>query len=154
MLKTQLNFPVDARIIGDLVADVKDLQLMMPTAEIPFNEAQWRERLAPTEGTISVLVKDELGVVGHFAFLRTHQPVGETVLGLVYLHPRKRGTSFATEMITASEKLAVELLNIKTMYLNVKAFNTPAHKLYLKLGYQECGRTDDTIRMRKTLLEK
>ena len=51
MRKLVLNFPVDAAKIRSLVVEDSDLKLMMPDAELPFNEAQWTTKLNPSEMT-------------------------------------------------------------------------------------------------------
>ena len=151
MLRAILNLPLDVKAIRLLVADDNDLKLMMPSATLPFSETEWASKMDASKGTLSFLVKQNTQVIGHFAFLRINQNPGELALGLVYLELSKRGTGISTKLIELAEKTAFEFLDTKAILLNVMEFNTPASRLYLKLGYKEYERNAGVIRMKKAI---
>lgn len=152
MYKTQLNFPVDVRRIQSLVVDQSDLQLMMPTADVPFNPIQWSAKLDPSQNVLSVFARDDLGDVGHFSLMRINPALSEAWLGLVYLHPRARGSGKSSELLSTAEFWAQNGLGLKKLFLNVLISNSSAHRLYCRGGYVEFERTENMIRMEKSLI--
>jgi len=151
VLKSILNFPVEAAFFRSLVEDESDLQLMMPSADLPFNESQWISRIEASAGSLSFKVTLNQILVGHYAFLRINRELKESTLGLIYLASKLRGTGASRELIELAERTAIDLLDLKTLLLNVRSFNQPAYKLYLGRNYVEYERANALIRMRKTL---
>ena len=150
-MKAILNFPVDVNLIHALVEDDQDLRLMMPSAEIPFDEKQWEEILSPTSNSLSFIVKKENETIGHFALLRIDKEIKEATLGLIYLTNKLRKTGTAHDLLKLAEQTAKNLFEIKTLKLNVRSFNLSAYNLYLKSGYTEYENIETLIRMQKSL---
>jgi GNAT superfamily N-acetyltransferase len=150
MFTTRLNFPVNAAKIGFLVADHSDLQLMWPSAQVPFDEAQWLEKLDPSTGTLSYWFMKDYETVGHFALKHA---AGDPQVWLlnVYLLPEVRRTGASKELLKAAEKLAADVMFGETLCLKVRSYNTAALKLYLAAGYTEFHREGDLLQMSKAL---
>ena len=151
MLEAKFNFPPKVECIRSLVVDESDLQLMLPTASLPFDATQWSDALDPKKGSLSFLVKQNGDFVGHFAFLRVNHEPSTLTLGLVYLVPTWRGKGLSKKMIALAEHIAVNFVNAKVMHLNVRSFNSPALKLYMSMDYAEYERSDNLIQMKKSL---
>lgn len=150
MYTTRLNFPVNAAMIGALVADQADLQLMWPHAKLPFDVVQWAEKLDPSTGTLSYWFQKDYETVGHFAL--KHAPGDPNVWLLnVYLRPEVRGTEASHELMKQAEKLATDVMFGETMCLKVRSYNKPAFHLYQNVGYSEFQREGDLLQMSKPL---
>jgi GNAT superfamily N-acetyltransferase len=102
-------------------------------------------------GALSFFINKDGKTIGHFAFIRVDQEMRVATLGLVYLRPEYRRTGISREIVELAEKTAMNLLDTKTMLLNVMSLNVPAHNLYLKAGYLAYEKTDDLVRMKKEI---
>jgi len=146
------NTPLNLQSLKELVVDDADLQLMLPDALLPFNEAQWLALLDESKVKSFFIQIDGLNV-GHFS-LHSREARDEVTLCYVYLEPASRKSGAAREMLLKAEKTAVEAFAAQTMYLNVRSFNLPAFHLYLRCGYQEYNRTGPRVQMKKSLISQ
>lgn len=87
------------------------------------------------ENYIVIIAKDTDALLGYCVLLCTGE---EADITNVCTAPEARGKGVATEMMTALME-AGKSRGVAEFFLEVRESNTPARKLYTKLGFEEIG---------------
>ncbi len=147
-LEVTVNVPFQAHLIQHLFSDRNDLKLAAPKSKYPFCIKEWDSLFAQDPENSSLLFELQGKVIGHIAFLPTHE---DLYLCYVMLMPEYRGKNIAQSMIIQAEEFCRLNYPHSELHLNVKQDNTRALKLYLKLGYEIYSEQEENFKMKKRL---
>lgn len=124
------------------------------TNPAPITEEGHRSWFQAYEGRADDLVflivdRKSDAAVGQVSLYRIDQRRATAEYGRLMLgEPAFRGRGFAADASRLILDLAFRTFGLREVVLEVLASNRPAHSLYLRLGFVECGRDERSIRMR------
>ena len=96
----------------------------------------------PPKGIILILEVDDV-VEGMGRFDTFSEGVGE--IHNIWVNPGQRGNGYAIKLMNKLEEKAIEY-GFTSLRLDTAKFNTPAQKLYRKIGYKEIPRYREITR--------
>ena len=143
------NTKLDLSFLKDHLTTIEELQLVNPSASLPFDKDYWLNFFITGYKSHSLLFKLNEEIIGHAAFKQASKDENKVFLCFVYIAPRHRKKGYSKMMIEQSEKFLKKHYQCTDYFLHVRLHNKPAISLYNKIGFSEISRTDENIRMRK-----
>ena len=93
------------------------------------------------------IVDDEAGAAGFVILQGCRNPHGAVELKRIVLDHRRQGSGNGRAAVRLLKRLAFEQLRAHRFWLDVKALNTRAQKLYVTEGFTEEGRLRESVRL-------
>ncbi|SFP51055.1 GNAT family N-acetyltransferase [Tranquillimonas alkanivorans] len=144
------NVPFDLGPLARLLADGKELALVNPNAQRPFDPREWQEKWLNEPDDASFYLVDGTGrEVGFFA-LRVG--VGPEVRHLAYVFVEEAARGGAGAQLAALAEEAARSLGALSITLKVETDNEPAFAVYVAAGYEELARRGGMATMRRDLV--
>ncbi|GHA14359.1 hypothetical protein GCM10007989_06290 [Devosia pacifica] len=141
------NAPFDLTPLSHLLHDESDLQLVNPNAKYPFDPLEWQEKWLNEPDDASFYLVDETGrEIGFFA-LRVG--IGPEVRHLVYVFVEEASRGGTGKALTEFAEQAARDLGAIAITLKVEEDNEPALRVYEASGYEELGRSNGMLTMRR-----
>ncbi|MFD1341165.1 GNAT family N-acetyltransferase [Litorisediminicola beolgyonensis] len=148
-LTLQKNVFRDLEPLGRLLQDDRDLALVNPNAQAPFDPVEWHEKWLNEPDDASFYLLDAEGrEVGFFA-LRVG--VGPEVRHLTYVFVAEEARGGAGEVLAGFVEQAARDLDALTITLKVELDNEPALSAYRSAGYEELSQRGGMATMRLDL---
>ncbi len=144
------NYPLNTKILEQMIKDQEDLRLVWPMARYPFDHEQWGQVLDREKGAISFLVYDGESLIGHAALDRAEEP-HTRVVRFLYLIPELRGQGLGQKLMVLLEQYAREKLGATRLVLRVRNFNEKAVGCYAKSGFSVFFRDGNLLMMEKDI---
>lgn len=128
--------PADSALLTDWISGPTELVTWAgPSFSWPLDEAQLAAYAAEPDRHTFTAVSADSGPVGHIS-LRRHDDAPGARLGRVLIAPHSRGQGLGEHLLTLAIDRAFGELGLPRLDLGVYAHNTPAVRLYEKLGFR------------------
>lgn len=119
---------------------------------LTFPDSKWKDLLNNEQSTYLLVLKDKNVIgVGRITFNDPDEPSNLAVLGGIYISALHRRFGVGRKLLEHLINIAKQRENIDEVKLDVKNTQIAAINLYKKLGFENVGKKDDEIIMKKML---
>ncbi len=145
-----VNNKIDLAFFENTLKSDEEIQMVNPSAKLPFDKAHWLNFFERGNPTTSYLLKYQGRTVGHTA-LQLKKEYNSLWLCWVLVAKDFRGTDCALKLLRHTEEHVKSDFQLEEYYLNVLVNNKRAISFYEKNGFVKILEDERIIQMRKIL---
>ncbi len=102
----------------------------------------------------SIVLKENDRLLGSCGLMSVDQVQRTAELGIFIGDPAERGKGYGSEAIRLLLDYAFGLLNLHSIQLRVRSFNSRAYESYIRIGFREIGRRRECLRLGGTYYDE
>lgn len=144
------NIMRDLTFFEDSLKTDMEMQLVNPSASLPFDKSHWLNFFELGNPTTSYFLKYNNKVVGHSA-LQFKKENMSLWLCWVLIEKNFRGKGCAQKLLSHTEERVKSEYQLDEYYLNVRKNNLRAISFYERNGFVKISENESNFQMKKTL---